>query len=81
MKFTDTVPIVPGWYWERNGYGCIRILELPYCKMWPTHWRTRKENAIKGAIEDQDFDIALKLREQSDKEWLVEWAGPIIPPK
>jgi hypothetical protein len=80
MTFTDTVPTIPGWYWERDGHGCERIIKLPHCGVWPTYWRTRRENVIQSVLEDKEFDIAKKLREQDDKEWLVEWAGPLIPP-
>lgn len=81
MKFSSDVPTIPGWYWERDGHGCVVIRYLPHCHVWPKHWYVRRLECINQALEDKEFDTAKKLENIATKEWFVEWAGPLIPPE
>lgn len=75
--WTDNVPTVPGWYFRRDGDGCVRVLRLPGPPPgWPTHWRDRKAESI--ALADES--IKERVAAIPDSRWMMEWAGPIPLP-
>ena len=74
MKWTDQVPTITGWYWEKHPDGCKRIIQLPHCGQWPTPWPERKTKALAEADNDEQ---RIKLCQLN---WIVQWAGPIPEP-
>jgi hypothetical protein len=75
MNWTEKIPTVSGWYWQKDPDGCKRIILLPHCGVWPTPWEERKAAALSAADNDE-------MRTKLDRlNWKVLWAGPIPEPK
>lgn len=76
LKYSDELPTVPGWYWERRQRG-TRIIELPFNGYWPIPWQKRMADSIAMAQESERQRL-LKLPIEA---WRVEYAGPIPSPE
>lgn len=76
LVYTIEPPTVPGWYWERDGWGCEVIRQFPHCGQWPKSWKQRKADTL----ADADESLMSRLEALPDKNWQVMWAGPIPKP-
>ena len=74
LIWSEQVPSIPGWYWEKGMDGAVRILYLPHYDTWPRHWSIRKADTLEAVDSDE-------IRKELDKlNWVVKWAGPIPLP-
>jgi hypothetical protein len=83
MKFTDSIPTINGYYWERRNNN-TKIIEIN-TKYPPTHWKERRDRLIdsfKLLVERKELEevVYQDILNKSDKHWVIEWAGPILPP-
>jgi len=89
LKFTDARPTKVGWYWRRDHetskYGRILFVDEMMLNnsdsMVP--WREKREQTIKSVENGPEAGGKLvgQLKALPDSHWLVEWAGPLIPPE
>ncbi len=81
LVYSDAVPTVPGWYWRRDASG-QGIVRLTQDHNPPRHWREAKAATLETVngpgFTQQDRDT---LAARPDASWLIEWAGPIQPPR
>ena len=77
LKYIDTEPSVPGWYWRRSKEG-VKVVQIPLLgSVWPRPWREMRKASIEAAV---DSDIRARLEELPLDHWQVEYAGPINEP-
>lgn len=80
LRYTEDVPTIPGFYFKRKN-GVVSVLEMPYCGVWPRHWKVIKQESLDMMTSAGDEDTCQKLLELPDSAWLTEWAGPIHHPE
>lgn len=77
LTYSDKVPTVPGWYWQRGPLG-VTIIKLPDASgLWPQGWRERRASVIEV---NNWRGAAAKRALSNDAGWRVEYAGPIPQP-
>jgi len=80
FQFTEKLPTVPGWYWERRKSG-LRIIQLDKHNM-PTRTAQERKNLVINTLLEGGMSSE-ELREIEKKpleNWRVEYAGPLVPP-
>ncbi len=78
LTYSDQVPTVPGWYWQRGNDG-VRVVSIPYPHM-VTPWRKLREIRL----SDSDLIDSGQLeawRQFPESFWRIEYAGPIQEPR
>jgi hypothetical protein len=84
ITYSEDVPTVPGYYWERRN-DKKRIVELHDYNM-PRHWREMRQECL-STIQEQvgngvyTLESIAPLVNQPEEYWKIEWAGPIPEPE
>jgi len=79
LAYSDQVPTVPGWYWERRSNG-VRLLELNKHSR-PRSWRGSKARLLATLKEMKTDPEAIAATAKLPATfWRIEYAGPILPP-
>ncbi len=79
LIYSDKVPTLPGWYWERRASGS-RILELNKHNM-PRSWRGSKARLLVALKKcGAGKEAITHTASLPASHWRVEYAGPIQEP-
>lgn len=79
-QFTEKLPTVTGWYWERRKSG-LRIIYLDGSNMPKRTGKERKDLLLNTLLEGGASLKELQEIEAKPVEtWRVEYAGPLAPP-
>ena len=77
LRWSETPPTEPGFYWVKYGMGPKRIIELPHCGTWPEHWQKLRAATIEFAPAKKQTE----LEKLPESVWKIQWAGPIPEPE
>lgn len=80
LQWTEAPPIVPGWYWRRDANG----IRAEYLSIPPQHWEDRQSDVLSYYASEDALGRwpghLQTLGNTPDSAWLIEWAGPLVPP-
>ena len=81
LTYSETLPTVRGYYWERRANNRERIIFLdPVREPRLRPWREHRAEGLSFVREDEPEKLAA-LEALPEEDWKVEYAGPIEHPQ
>lgn len=82
LQWTETPPTVPGWYWKRKGGNGGECRMVEHLSGYAPKSGPQAKRALFETLEElgTDPEAVAVMHALPASHWLIEWAGPLVPP-